>query len=638
MSNAGIDEAVLDAGEETHVHPDQEIDTDLPRTSDTRDRQIEQADDADGDLDPSRDLIKPQVHECNASLLFTPFDEDDPVDGMKPFFDLVRAWEPDLDGAGPFGAVGTQWDFDLPSDHRDHDDYKKSLNRYSKGWIATRDQDSGERYYEYQIPVYDTSDDKRNRRINFQFRPALPEATHVETGDRIQSLPADLPEGLRVQVQASNVEPREIVDVLQALASELGIQASYFARSAIHEWSRITGLAYYIRCLRGAVDELIIGHNGLMDRLAQFGQQRDGSGELTWDNSDVFGKRTAAILDPAQLSGLYGDHTVGKLLKSYLTKHAREEARAPDEAATDHPKIEVQYNREYTDIDGHIPWFGDHHDEHYGHAVLSAKLQEYLINALDWAGLPRHPDPDLYVADDHFQPTQMDDDLATDLELVDDPIDTTVEQERDLVTSELIHKAPTDSEKELLRKAADGGHFETLEALADAADVSTSTASRCVRKFDRLFSRLDGLQLADDVVRDRVQELLEGLEARLDTVHDGLDHLSSGSETVDEDSALGRWAKRWGAQLRTNSIGTGRDQLKIVISGGNLTQRELLEILRRGYDAADATGAADPGQFASAQVAYYNRDGEKVDVGEWVGVNQGGHTRILGKRGVDALH
>lgn len=617
-----------------------DVDGQPPASSGEKD--VQRATDAGRDPSPTYDVVQPQVHECNAHLLFTPFQDDDAanMDGLAPYFAIVSAWEPDMDGAGPFGAAGTQWDFDLPSDHRDLDDYPNSTNRFWTGKIATRETDSGDAYLEYNVPVYDVDDDKRNRRINFQFRPALPDARNVDTGDRIRALPDDLPEGVRVQVQAANVEPAEIIDVLQAMARELGIQASYFARSAINPWSRITGLAYYVRALRGAVDELVVGHNGLMDRLAQFGRQRDGRGELKWDNSDVFGKRHAAVLDAQQLNSLYGDHQVAKLLKSYLTKHAREDARAPDQAPTDHPKIEVQYNREYTTLDGHLPWFGEHDDngDHFGHAVLSARLQEYLVNSLEWAGLPRSPDRDVYVADDHFQPQQMDDDLAADLQLIDDPIDTAADQERDVVTNELVDKAPSDSEKDVLRTAADGGHYTDMAGLADDAGVSTSTVSRTVQKFERLFSRIDGLQLADDVVRDRVRELLEGLQDRLDSIHDGLDHLASGTDYVDDDSALGQWAARWGARIKTEAFGTGRDQLKIAISGGNLTQRELLEILRRGYDAADRTGGADPARFAAAQVTYYTRDGEKVDIGEWIGVNQGGQTRIMGKLPVDALH
>lgn len=638
MTGADASDAGIPA-EKLAQHTLPEIEGDLPRTSDESDKDVQRADDAGRDPSPTYDVLKPQVHECNGHLLFAPFaDDEGNMDGMAPYFAIVSAWEPDMDGAGPFGACGSRWDFDLPSDHQDEDEYGKSTNKYWDSSIATRDGDSGEFYLEYQIPVYDVDDEKRNRRINFQFRPSLPDARHFETGNQIQSLPEDLPEGVRVQVQASNVEPEEIIDILQAMMSEIGVQASYFARPAVHPWSKITGLAYYVRALRGAVDELVIGSNGVMERLAQFGQQREGRGEMKWDNGDVFGKRHAVVLDAQQLSALYGNHTVAKLLKSYLTNYASEEAGPPDTNPTDHPKIEVQYNRKYTDFNGHIGWFADDDDHDMGHAGLSKRLQEYLINALEWTGLPRRPDPDLYVADDHFEPRQIDDDLAADLEFVDDPIETAAEHERDVVTNELIDKTPTEKQKEILLTAADGGRFPNLDDLADAAGTSTSSASRCVRKFGRLFSRMEGLQLADDVVRDRISELLAGLEERLDSIHEGLDRLSSGTRTVDEDSALGQWAKRWGAQIRTDRLGTSREQLKIVISGGNLTERELLEILRRGYDAADMTSGADPVRFASSLVAYYDRDGEKVDVGEWVGVNQGGRTRIMGKLGVDALH
>ncbi|CAI49756.3 homolog to HGPV1-ORF14 (plasmid) [Natronomonas pharaonis DSM 2160] len=580
------------------------------------------------------ELVKPQVHGLNAHLLFAPFETKPDVDGMRPYFAIVSAFEPDLEAE--FKCDGTTWKIDHGIDSVD--DYDNSTIRYWDGSIATREQDSGDNYLEYQIPIYDADDEKRNRRVNFQFRPALPEACHAETGNRIRSMPETLPEGVRVQVQASNVDPEIVLELLQSLASNIGVNSHYFEADAVHEWSRIMGLEYYVRCQRELVNELVIGKMALFDRLSQFERQRSGCGELKWDNGEAFGRRHHVALDAEQLSHLYQEHDVGKLIKSYLMKHPGEDTDS--DTATEHPKIEVQYNREYTYC-GHLPWFAEDAGDgspDVGWKLLSKRLQSLLMNVLDWAELPRTPGHDAFVSDDHFDAdARLEPDVASDLTLVPDPIDEVADAERDVVTNELLDEPPTDAEKDVLGAAAEKGAFERLQDLAEEAGVSSSTASRTVRKFETLFSRLDSIQLADEVVRDRVQDLLAGVEQRLDRVNKGLDLLASGRNEIDEDSALGQWARRWGVKIAESSD-RWSDQLRVAIVGGNLTESELLSVLRAGYEAADMTQSVDVAQFASAEVSYYDRDGEKVDIGEWVGVNQGGRTKLLGKLEVDALH
>jgi len=583
------------------------------------------------------DIAQPQVHEFQARTLFAPFESKPDVDGMRPYFGIVSAFEPDL--YTEFDALGTTWAIDHPDDYEDPfaDDSDAKVIRYWHGKIATREQDSGEHYLEYQIPIYDTSDPKRNRRVNFQFRPSLPNAEHCETGNPIRSMPDTLPEGIRVKIQSANVHPESLLELLRALASAIGVNPQYFTPDDIHPWSRTTGLGIYLRYDRDIVNKQVIGSGGLFDRLSQFERQREGRGEMKWNNDDAFGKRHAVALDPTQLDHLYQEHTIGKLLKSYLTKNPCSASNVS--RATDHPKIEVQYSRSYTNFNDHLPWFDEHGDNgKFGWRTLLDRLSEYLINAVEWAGLPRVPGHPAFVADDHFDPdARLDPAVADRLDIVPDPIEDVVEAERDAVTRELMEKQPTDSEWEVLEAATDGGVFETLEDLGDEAGVSSSTASRCVRKFDQLFSKLSGIQIADDVVRDRLNELLNALDDRLDQLHRGMDRLASGSTTVDEDSALGQWVKRWGVKISESGY-RHSDQLQVAIAGGNLSQRELLQILRAGYDAADMTQSVDVSRFASAEVAYYDQDGEKVDIGEWIGVNQGGETKLLGKLGVDALH
>lgn len=59
--------------------------------------------------------------------------------------------------------------------------------QYWEGKIAADGQDF-DAFYKYNIPVVAT-DDAGEKKVNFQFRPALPDAEHVETGDPIRSMP-----------------------------------------------------------------------------------------------------------------------------------------------------------------------------------------------------------------------------------------------------------------------------------------------------------------------------------------------------------------------------------------------------------------------------------------------------------------
>jgi hypothetical protein len=582
---------------------------------------------AHSDDDP---LVAPQVHEFNANLLFSGEQLDNP---MQPYFALVAAYDhadgelcPQVD---EFDAVDTTWRLDRATDYDDQPDHGTA--RHWQGKIQTRDGDAGDAYLEYQLPVYDTTDPLKNRRINFQFRPALPDARHTDTDTPIGSLPDDLSHGIRIRVSSANVEPHTILAVLQALADELGVKPSLWGRRVLHEWSRITGLAYYLRLEQAVADELIIGANGILERLSVFASRRDGHGELTWDNGETTGKRTAVTLDPTGLDALEHTHATGKLLKSYLMREAHNRGEP-----TDHPKIEVQWNRSLTPDDVTVAWSHDTHpdDPDADETIITRdqlrqELHDHLLNALTWAGLDLDPTNPAFVPDDHFSPSHLDDATHDALDLRPDPIEDAIEREHDLTSDTLLRDPPTDSEADVLQTLSDGGHYDTLEEIGADADVSTSTVSRTHRKYDRLLSKLTGYQAASDVVRTRLTELLATLERDIDNVTRQLGHLSSQLDSIDDNTPFARWARRWGARIQ--DLG---DELRLRLDTGRLTTYELTKILRAGYQAADHTDHIDPRRFADATLTYHNDDGDVVD-GHTVAVWQGGRLKIAGRHPVD---
>ncbi|WP_255149792.1 hypothetical protein [Halorarius halobius] len=588
-----------------------------------------------------REYLAGQTHEHNAHLLFA---DDQLDDGLTPFFAFVRQFEPAtvdddgtittpaLDDVDPFEAAGTTWDVDRLADYDDPDDAKGTA-KYWPGGIATRDDDAGDTYYEYNLPVYDIDDEKRNRRINFQIRPSLPDARQPN-GDRINAMPVDLPEGVRVEINASNVDTHDIVDVLQALIAEMGARPGFYSRENIHPWSNVFGLAIYVRVLRDLADDLLVGpDDGLLERLAQFSSRRDGRGEYKWNNERVTGQRSAVALNPTSLNRLYGDHAVGKLLKSYLLKHASKTPNDPDVAPTDHPKLEVQWNREHTPNDLTVRWFDDHADDgEIGRETLEAELRTYLLNCLSWAGLPTSPDDGVFVDDDHFdQAILTNQDDADRLQLVGCPIDQVVEHERSVATRELLANPPTEAESDVLRAASDGGRYDGLDDLADAADRSTSTVSRTLRKFERLFERVDGVSVADSIVRDRLNELFATLDSAVDRVERGLSHLATANQQVDDDSAFGKWARRYGVDLVDD-----RDGLELRLAAGNFSLYELHVVLRSGYQAAKDTIGIDELRFLDAGITYHDADGDRDSL-DRIAVWHGSSLKLRGREDVFAL-
>lgn len=587
------------------------------------------------DASAAHDTIKPQVHELNAQLLFTPTTDEPGEDGLYPYRLLLDRWEPDL--VCSFEAADTEWVFASEDSLDAHDihpaEYDHRNPNYWHGNIKTRPGDSGESYIEFTAPLVDASDPNLNRRVTLIIRPGFDGAVNIADGEPIDSLQG-CPEGVRIEVKSSSVDRDDLLDVIQGFAGQLGIRPDWFARDHVHDRSRITGLAYYVRLLKEVADDHFVNPDGLLERLAVFSSRRQGQGELKWDNEDISGKRTAVSLNPTGLSNLYRGHGVGKLLKCYLMKNAREDARDPDDHPTDHPKVEVQWSRGYTPYDVSIPFLAEHAEDGIDIDDLAVELQEYLVNAIQWAGLSRRPEAEHWVPDDHFGPVAMEQDVRQAVSIVGDPIDLAVDQERNLATKSMLEDPPTEKQQGVLRALADGGEFDTQAALAEAADTSTSTVSRTFRKYESLLSTMQQLSFEDSIVRDRVQELMAILERDLDGIERGIRSLlSSADAEVSEDSPFGKWVKRYGATLKDHH----RDGLRLDLASGNLSRHELVKVLRAGFQAADATPGIDVRKFAFAHVAYHDENGERVWKNEKVAVNNAVETEILGVEGTGRL-
>lgn len=553
-------------------------------------------------VDAGHEIIDPGVHEFKGRFLFVPGLSAlrGSQDGTAPFFAIAKNYDKCLrknkdgeydangtDDVGAFDAAGDTWILN-------HEEGKIST------WdsaIATRPGDSGDVYSEYNIGVVATGDDVGRKRVNCQFRIAAPNLETTD-GKSVGSLPDDLPEGIRVEIDSANVEPREAFDVLRALMDRMDVDPDYFQNQYLHEWSSVVNFALYVRIMRALSEDKIISRDGILERLAKFSSRRRGSGEYTWDNKEIVGHRNTVAMDVQSLEKLYGDHTVGKLLKSYHPKHPRNE---PDENdPLSHPKLEVQYSTDYSDPDHRsIPWSDP---DGFDFQDLRRECDEFLVYGLNAAGLSLRPDGDTYVDDEYWSATTRE----RDVEIHADKTDELRETEEDLATYQLASGDATPAQRAVLATLADGGRPMDRHELADESGTSTSTVQRAYETFGSVLARVERgvYDLADDVIRDKVSSLLDGLEDVAEWVEDGIDAIANGHNEIGKDSPLATWARNHRARISDTF-----DGLEVELAGSR-DMVEIRRVLRAGLHAARATGSKTAGEFVDATVTY-KTDGDR---------------------------
>ncbi len=552
--------------------------------------------------------IRPGTHELGAKLLFA--DEDH---GLSPFFGIASAFDDVINRrVEPFEFDGENWTYWFKDDGDDKD---TTGCKYWEGKIAARLEDPYESYNEFQIKVVQ-DDDVERRYANFQFRPALPNPMHVDKEEPIQSLPDDLPEGVRVQVDSANLDPDEVLELLRALAEDLDVNSAYFADEHIHPYSRCYNLAQYVRTDREVAEERLTNMDGLLDQLARFGRQAGGRGEYKWDNEEIQGHRNAVAMDEASWEKLMAGRPreVATLLKSYHMKNPRKSVVTD----TDNPKLEVQYSTEYSER-GTIPW--DAEDEVFDVQDLRSELDENLVNALHWGGLDTRANPEHYVSDEYWDVVEDERDVA----LHESPFDVLEEIEGDIATQHFNREDATDGERDVLRAFADGGML-TYDEAAERSDTSTSTVSRAVQRFESVLSKMDGkVGLEDDVVRQKVQQLFSSVERAVKYVDRSLNDVVGEMDVLKtEDTPFARWMRKYGVTSDET-----RDGLELEINAGEFSKYDVQKILRQGLDAARSTGSHVVDALLASEVTWYSvEEGRRSEISPFTFA--GGVVRILG--------
>ncbi|WP_224332869.1 hypothetical protein [Haloprofundus halobius] len=574
--------------------------------------------------------IRPSVHELGAKLLFTSEDhslledgtsdlsdeqllERHDEDALAPFWAMVKQWEPTLpEDIDPFGAIGHAWRV-LPYEA------EGGTKCWESGLAA--DGESYERYYEYQVGLR-AQDSVGERKAVFQFKISRPLARHYKSGDLIQSMPNDLPFGLRVQVDSSNIHPDDVLTLLRRLFDEMGINSEYIADDRLHPWSSCYNLALYARVDRTYGERYLAQRNGLIDRLAKFGMGR-GRGEYKWDNEEVVGKRNAVVLDADTWEQLLPGEQIAMLLKYYHPKQVRSESTTADKDALRDPKVEVQRSSEYADES--LPW---HSDEETDVSDAISKMDTALVNAFSWSGMPTRAGA-AYTADEYFQAEED----TRDIEIIDSPLDDIEESEQDIAFENFSRGDATSAERMGVVALADGGDGVHVDELAERAGISPRSIRRMGDRYTEVLEIVNGLvSFNNDVVRERFEELLSTFTDATDWISRRARDLVDRAERGDlSESAVGRWARQ-----HLGSVSSSADGQLVDLSGRPVTEPKLKRMLRRGFRAARADGVEAARRFVfGTSFRWTAPSGETVERENVVMTNGTGLVRILGRNQVD---
>lgn len=482
-------------------------------------------------------------------------------------------------------------DFDNEEGYIGPDNDKPAFTHAWDGGIAARDE-SYDTYREMQVALR-ADDDVFEKKVSIQFRPSFPKMEFFESGEVIKSVPRDLPEGVRVEVNSSNVPVGVQLKLIQRVTNLLDVSSAYFRTDNL-VWSTLTQLARYVR-LRRLYGKKLVAKRGPLERIANLSSNIEGSkGKFSWDNQDIEGSYQAVESNPTGWSDMLPGQEYGKRAKYYHPKFAR--ADEVDDDALSSPKFEVQYNSKLTD--GSVSW----EDRN----TVKTELDETLLNVMHWAGIRVGADAagEVFRPDAYFDADSM---SAEDVRVIEDPTPELKATEETLATQQLQYGdgTLTEKRKRIIDRLIQAGP-ERYDDLAEAVDAHVSTVYRTIQDFENVLDSQNGrVDFLDGVVRERIESLVGGLRQL------GARGQQSASDLVDirealeyKDSAFGRWIQAHGVRLAE----VDRDAVEIDFSSLERGWHTIRKLLRAGYIAA-VGGKLGGSTFLNAQVRWVDEDG-----------------------------
>lgn len=485
--------------------------------------------------------VDPAPHEVSGNLIYG-------VDGysneaLLPYYALHRETRGSDYGepvTGEFPLAGERW--------------TSRLKPKGSGLAPWESPDFEiENVKEYSVKAKPANADERTAppSVTFTVKPRWPDMFDTD-GEPVNT--PDL-SGVNVRFDGSNLELDTYPVILKRAMGAVGIRESHF--ETIHPASNVWRYEAYLRLL-GEKAKAVIGRGGTLEKIFELVGTGDGSfRELREDDGKIEGYHHRVTFDSAGAAELIEGHTLGKQIKHYHPKHVRSPG-SDDPLA--HPKIGVCYLSRRTD-GGAVKW-GDR-DE------LEREVDETLVNAVGWSGLPTRADRSVYVEDAHFSVTESE----RELEVIDDPLpEIRRTQHRDMFVPGLSRNPDlNESALNAVEVMADGGREMTVDELAEEVDRSP----RSIRRY----------------VAERVCEILEIDNGRVEFVSSYLRDLSrewlsdpEGTSATEDDAADdgGVWARflnRYGVEV------VDRDDARLELRIGTLRGKDPRDVL------ADARGA-----------------------------------------------
>ncbi len=133
--------------------------------------------------------------------------------GLTPYWGLVNAFEPEHKN-----EIEPMEDLD--------DSFALETSRKLNGKIADPNGRIDDGLYEYKYALW-CDRDGQERGADFTLRPGYPNATQVDSGERIGGIPTECSDGIRVHVEATNLSDTEVSELLRALASQIDLNPKY---------------------------------------------------------------------------------------------------------------------------------------------------------------------------------------------------------------------------------------------------------------------------------------------------------------------------------------------------------------------------------------------------------------------------
>ncbi len=225
----------------------------------------------------------------------------------------------------------------------------------------------------------------------------------------------------------------------------------------------------------------------------------------------------------------------------------------------------------------------------------------------------------MYVPDEYWDA----DERERDVPVRADPTDELRETEEDLTRTQLAREELTPTDRAVVKALADGGQMH-YEDIVDETDTSSSSVYRAIEKWGGLVNKVGRgtYDLADEVVRNKIEDVFAALEDVTEWVENGIDAIVEGNDEIAADSPLAKWARRHGAILEDNY-----DEFDVELTGHH-SKRELRHILRSGLEAARNTGSRVAARFIDSSFTF-RMDGERR-AGQRPFTTSGGAVLILG--------